>query len=56
MSAVFIGFCISFLPMVIFPTVVALNVNSMTLFTLLLDHKCTNDPFSSDHYSNVLHD
>lgn len=32
MPAVFIGFCISFLPIVIFLVVVTLNVNSMIVF------------------------
>ena len=53
---VFIGICINCIPMVIFLTIVALNVISLTASTPLLHHKCIGSHFSSDHYSNVLHD
>lgn len=56
MSVVFIGFYICCLPTAIFPTIVTLNVGSLTASTALLHHKCTGEPFSSDRYSNFLHE
>ena len=49
---VFIGFCLALLPTVIFPTVVAFNVNPSSSLTLPLCHQCTNETILCDRYSH----
>lgn len=51
---VFIGFCLNYLPKVIFPTIVTLTTNLPHSLTSLICHQCTNQVVSSDHYSYLL--